>query len=413
MSSSSSDPTQLALAHLSGMATAYPDLASVYENLSSLYSRKLWHQLTLASLEFLSSPQTTLRTTPEGESSHLAYLQKVVLPIDKKLNSLSLARMAALVAFSLPDGTDVLTSLLDQKQRLGSAAALYIESRLGLLKLSLLARQGANLAVEPSLSILEDIQNTIERNRPILQQLADTESEAAIVHSSFYETAMTYRKAVGPPEGYYKEAIQYVAYTNLSELSQQDRYSLAVDLSLSALTGDGVFNFGEVVTSGAPILKALEGTEMGYLVKLLECGSRGDVIGFQVVADANREAIGRQPSLVSRAEAVKEKITLLALVNMVFERPSLERTLLFEDIAERVGVPLEQVEWVIMRALSLKLIEGTMDQVEQTVDVTWVMPRVLNTKQMEELAGRFGEWAVKVSKTRDYMLEHTGALLNQ
>jgi 26S proteasome regulatory subunit N9 len=343
----------------------------------------------------------------------LAYLQKVVLPIDKKLNPLSLARMAALVAFSLPDGTDVLTSLLGQKQRLGSAAALYIESRLGLLKLSLLARQGANLTVEPSLSILEDIQNTIERNRPILQQLADTESEAAIVHSSFYETAMTYRKAVGPPEGYYKEAIQYVAYTNLSELSQGDRYSLAVDLSLSALTGDGVFNFGEVVTSGAPILKALEGTEMGYLVKLLECGSRGDVIGFQAVADANREAIGRQPSLVSRAEAVKEKITLLALVNMVFERPSLERTLLFEDIAERVGVPLEQVEWVIMRALSLKLIEGTMDQVEQTVDVTWVMPRVLNTTQMGELASRFGEWAVKVSKTRDYMLEHTGALLNQ
>ncbi|KAL3797138.1 hypothetical protein HJC23_000476 [Cyclotella cryptica] len=412
-SSSSSDPTQTALAHLSSMSSVHPDLASVYDNLSSLYSRKLWHQLTVASLDFLSSPQTTLRTTPDGQSSHLAYLQKVVLPIDKKLNPLSLARMAALVAFSLPDGTDVLTSLLEQKERLGPSAALYLESRLGLLKLSLLARQGANLTVEPSLSMLDDIQTTIERNRPVLQQLADTESEAAIVHSSFYETAMTYRKAVGPPEGYYKEAIQYVAYTNLSELSQGDRYNLAIDLSLSALTGEGVFNFGEVVTSGAPILKALEGTEMGYLVKLLECGSRGDVIGFQAVADANREAIARQPSLVSRAEAVKEKITLLALVNMVFERPSLERTLLFEDIADRVGVPLEQVEWVIMRALSLKLIEGTMDQVEQTVDVTWVMPRVLNAMQMEELASRFGEWAVKVSKTRDYMLEHTGALLNQ
>ena len=395
------------------MASAYPDLASVYENLSSLYARKLWHQLTVASLEFLSSPQTTLRTTPDGQSSHLVYLQKVILPVDKKLNSLSLARMAALVAFSLPDGTDVLTSLADQKDRLGPSAALYLESRLGLLKLSLLARRGANLAVEPALSVLDDIHSNIERNRPILQQLADTEAEAAIVHSSFYETAMTYRKAVGPPEAYYKEAIQYVAYTNISELSPGDRYNLAVDLSLSALTGEGVFNFGEVVTSGAPILYALEGTEMGYLVKLLECGSRGDVVGFQAVADANTEAIGKQPSLVSRAEAVKEKITLLALVNMVFERPSLERTLLFEDIAERVGVPLEQVEWVIMRALSLKLIEGTMDQVEQTVDVTWVMPRVLNAKQMEELASRFGEWAVKVSKTRDYMLEHTAALLNQ
>ena len=106
-------------------------------------------------------------------------------------------------------------------------------------------------------------------------------------------------------------------------------------------------------------------------------------------------------------------VTLLALVNMVFERPSLERTLSFEDIAERIAVPLEQVEWVIMRALSLGLIKGTMDQVEQTVDVTWVMPRNLDEKQMSELATRFGEWAVKVSKTQDYMLEHTASLLNQ
>ena len=76
-------------------------------------------------------------------------------------------------------------------------------------------------------------------------------------------------------------------------------------------------------------------------------------------------------------------------------------------------VPVDQVEWVIMRALSLKLIKGTMDQVEQTVDVTWVMPRVLDNKQMSELSTRFGEWAVKVSKTKDFMEEHTGALFNQ
>ena len=145
--------------------------------------------------------------------------------------------MAILVAISLSDGTDMLTSQLDQKQWLGSAAMLYIESRLGLLKLSLLARQGANLTVEPSLSILEDIQNTIECNQPILQQLAVTEFEPAIVHSSFYETVMTYRKAIGPPKGYYKEAIQYMAYTNFSKLSQQDQHSLAIDSSLLALMG--------------------------------------------------------------------------------------------------------------------------------------------------------------------------------
>lgn len=414
------DITAAALEHLESMSTLHPDLSEPYQNLVGLYQRKLWHQLTMSTLEFVSTPSTTLRTTAEGTNSYLALFDRVVLPVDKKLNQLTLARIASAVAFSLLDDPPykdgvaaraILENLLEKRDRLGPAAALHAESRLGLLGLTVLARSGEALTTESSVKALEATKGAIDRNRSALAELADTESEAAVVHSAYYETAMTYRKAVGPPEAYYREAIQYVAYTSLSDLSEAERYGLATDLSLAALTGEGVFNFGEVVT--APALRCLEGTDLYYLVELLSAGARGDVLGFQRVADAHADAIRMQPSLVSRADAVKEKITLLALVNMVFERPSLERTLSFEDIAERVVVPLDQVEWVIMRALSLKLIRGTMDQVEQTVDVTWVMPRVLTGAQMSELATRFGEWAVKVSKTKDFMLEHTGALLNQ
>jgi len=402
------------------MSTLHPDLSEQYQHLVGLYQRKLWHQLTMGTLEFVSTPSSTLRTTAEGTNSYLALFDKVILPVDKKLNQLTLARIASAVSFSLLDDPPykdgvaaraILENLLEKRDRLGPSATLHAQSRLGLLGLTVLARGGEALTTESSIAALEGTKGSIDANRSVLAELADTESEAAVVHSAFYETAMTYRKAVGPPEAYYREAIQYVAYTSLSDLSQEERHSLATDLSLAALTGEGVFNFGEVVT--APALKCLEGTDLYFLVELLAAGARGDVLGFQRVADAHAANIQLQPSLVSRAEAVKEKITLLALVNMIFERPSLERTLSFEDIADRVVVPMDQVEWVIMRALSLKLIKGTMDQVEQTVDVTWVMPRVLDNKQMSELATRFGEWAVKVSKAKDYMLDHTGALLNQ
>lgn len=417
---SAADIATAAIDHLESMSTLQPDLSEQYQNLIDLYQKKLWHQLTMSTLEFVSLQSTTLRTTAEGINSYHALFEKVILPIDKKINQLTLARIASFVAFSLLDDPPykdgvaaraILENLLEKRDQLGPAAALYAGARLGLLGLTVLARSGEALTTESSVKALESTKEAINKGRPVLAELADTESEAAIVHSAFYETAMTYRKAVGPPEAYYREAIQFVAYTNLSELSQDERYSLATDLSLAALTGEGVFNFGEVVS--APALQCLEGTELSYLVELLSAGARGDVHGFQRVADSNAAAIQKQPTLVSRAEAVKEKITLLALVNMVFERPSLERTLSFEDISDRVGVPLEQVEWVIMRALSLNLIKGTMDEVEQTVDVSWVMPRALTSKQMTELATRFGEWAVKVSKTKDYMMEHTGALLNQ
>lgn len=414
---STADVTATALEHLESMSTLHPDLSPQYTSLANLYQRKLWHQLTMSTLDFVSTKDgSKLRTTGEGLNSYLALYDKVILPVEKKLNQLSLCRIASCVAFSLLEKDSVaacaiLENLLEHKERLGHSAALFAESRLGLLNLTVVGRSGEALTSEGSVKALEGVKEMILKNRPVLAELADTESEAAVVHSVFYETAMTYRKAVGPPEAFYKEAIQYVAYTSLSDLSKEEQYNLATDLSLAALTGEGVFNFGEVVT--ASCLQCLEGTDLSYLHELLAAGARGDVVGFQRVADANAAAIQLQPSLVSRAEAVKEKITLLALVNMVFERPSLERTLSFEDIADRVGVPLDKVEWVIMRALSLKLIKGTMDQVEQTVDVTWVMPRVLNNKQLSELATRFGEWAVKVSKAKDYMMEHTGALLNQ
>jgi 26S proteasome regulatory subunit N9 len=93
---------------------------------------------------------------------------------------------------------------------------------------------------------------------------------------------------------------------------------------------------------------------------------------------------------------------------MVFERPSSERTLPFAEIAARLGnpsLPIDQVEWVVMRAFSEKLMEGTMDQVEGMVHVTWVVPRVLDNVQMSAMAARFGEWATKVATTKDYMHE--------
>ena len=102
---------------------------------------------------------------------------------------------------------------------------------------------------------------------------------------------------------------------------------------------------------------------------------------------------------------VQEKITLLAMVGMIFDRPSSERTLAYADIAARIDLPVDQVELVVMRALSLGLIKGSMDQVDGTVDVTWVMPRVLDGPQLRALGERFGQWAVKVSKTKDYMSE--------
>ena len=45
-----------------------------------------------------------------------------------------------------------------------------------------------------------------------------------------------------------------------------------------------------------------------------------------------------------------------------------------------------------MRAMSLGLIRGTIDEVAQAVSVTWVQPRVLDTKEVATLSLQLADW---------------------
>lgn len=51
-----------------------------------------------------------------------------------------------------------------------------------------------------------------------------------------------------------------------------------------------------------------------------------------------------------------------------------------------------QVEWVLMRAMSLGLIKGIIDETEEFVQVSWVRPRVLDCQQLELLRGQLESW---------------------
>lgn len=47
--------------------------------------------------------------------------------------------------------------------------------------------------------------------------------------------------------------------------------------------------------------------------------------------------------------------------------------------------PLPQVEMLVMKALSLGLVKGSIDEVDCKVHMTWVQPRVLDISQVKYL----------------------------
>jgi 26S proteasome regulatory subunit N9 len=406
------------------MAGQFPDLGDKYYNKIATYCQeKLWHQLTTLVLDFVEEENkvTNLRPLQGGDfktkNTFLAMYHNVVLVVAGKINQLSLARIASSVAFcslevggtSVEESKQLLEELCtkQESQPNHTAPVLYLQSKIGLMVL-----QTASSKTIPK-EQLDKIYVTIKAGADLLNQLIPDTPDALVVNSAHYETSMTYYKIVGPPEAFYDEAIHYLNYYTPKEgataATDPKSYALAVDLCLAALTGEGVYNLGQVVSN--PILNILANTPDAWLVELLQACAKGDVQEFKALCQSKYPTqIASQPALVNMGQQMQEKITLLGLVELVFAKPASERTLEFTEIARGLEIPLEQVEWAIMRAFSVKLMEGIMDQVEGTVHVTWILPRALGTDQMADLAGRFGEWATKVNKIKDYMQEETPAL---
>lgn len=399
MSGPSLDAQQL----LANLAATHSSHEPFYTEVTVQLTAKRYHQLTVDILKFTSDPTSNLY----GDN-FLSLFQSVLVPIQSKLNSLALAKIAWNVATSLYAvelGINLLSNLMSTLDRKTQRYAhLYTESRLHLLKLHGI-RDDTNAM---SSHITADTKDFLKDHTLTLQELASTstESEVAAIHSAYYKTAMELYKIIGPADEYYKMAIQFLHYTPLDEIGgRDDVHTLARDLCLAALVGKGVYNFGTVVYENSKLLDTLEGTKDSYLVTLMQSAANGNVSAIQTLKEHKTEL----EQMGCGEIIILEKIMLLALVNMVFERGSGERTLKFSDIAKRLEISHDRVEWVVMKAFSLELIKGSMDQVDGVVNVTWVIPRVLDDSMMTTLADRFGEWAQRVEETRAYMGEHIPA----
>lgn len=107
---------------------------------------------------------------------------------------------------------------------------------------------------------------------------------------------------------------------------------------------------------------------------------------------------------------------------MTFKRPSHDRQLTFAEIAKETKLPVNEIELLVMKALSQGLVKGAIDQVSfclnfcfvyfysfvfqvaSTVNMTWVQPRVLDRSQIATMVTRLNEWCGHVA-TMEKLLE--------
>ena len=185
-----------------------------------------------------------------------------------------------------------------------------------------------------------------------------------------------------------------------------------------------------------PILDSLDRTDHEWIKRLLFTFNEGSIGKFEALAPVFMHEVHLttfhyvdfqprvflQSLLQESYPFLRQKICLMALIESVFKRSANDRIMSFQTIAEETRLPIDEVEHLVMKALrfvsirlpssyciyfiisrillwnSLKLIRGTLDQVDQKATITWVQPRVLSKDQIRMLAQRLDGWIAKLGE---------------
>ncbi|RAH46108.1 proteasome regulatory particle lid subunit RPN9 [Aspergillus brunneoviolaceus CBS 621.78] len=335
------------------------------------WERKLWHQLTDSLIEFFQLPESGPQRLPIFKNFVLSFADRI-----NQLKFVSLGLMASTECADDKERLSFLTSLADKVNKPDSQDA-YIYAL-------------ADVAnVKQRLQDLDGAQKDLE----VCQKVLDTfDSVETVVHASFYKVNADYYHAKQEFASFYKNALLYLACINLEDLSDAERVSRAYNLSVAALVSETIYNFGELLLH--PILDSLSATPHGWLRDLLFAFNRGDLTAYDVLAGN----VAKNQLLEQHRLFLYQKISLSALTEMVFRRPPHDRNLTFAAISAETKVKPQEIEHLIMKALSLGLLRGAIDQVAQVAQIHWVQPKVLDMKQIEGMRNRLKDWDAGVNQ---------------
>merc|ERR1711944_173914 len=101
----------------------------------------------------------------------------------------------------------------------------------------------------------------------------------------------------------------------------------------------------------------------------------------------------------------------MGLMEMTFRRDANDRQITFADIAHQAGLSEDKVELLVMKALSKGLVKGQIDQVGQSVNLTWVQPRVLDKNQLKTIMGKIATLNESIRSMENMMENNAGEIL--
>ncbi|XP_002734515.1 26S proteasome non-ATPase regulatory subunit 13-like [Saccoglossus kowalevskii] len=349
-------------------SSSSPEVAAEWAKLEELYNKKLWHQLTLHLLVFVKNP-----CFDQGDGLLQLY-EHFLSDFEHRINALSLTELVVIIIKQIkdPDESVAFLEKIKEKVKANEEAVILCMTAMAIIKLRTGKLEECKVIVLEAGKLLENIDGV------------------TTVHSRYYDVTSNCHKLMGSHADYYREALRYLGCINVEDIPSDEQKDRAFNLGLAALLGDGVYNFGELLAH--PVLDSLKETDKIWLVDLLFAFNSGNLERYESLKPQWKQ----QPDLAASEMNLRQKISLLCLMEMTFTRPANHRNLAFDEIAKEARLPVGEVEHLVMKALSLGLVKGSIDEVDKKVHMTWVQPRVLDLQQIAGMQQRLQHWCTDV-----------------
>ncbi len=379
-------PAPSSMSALDKISEAFPHLAVLCEQIHDFHRRQLWHQLTDSLQELVNDPVF-------ASGTHLYELYNSMLKlIARKLSPLRVSQLVYSVS----------------KQLDRPVAGTFLSDFLDVIKLDSEATILVNLYITEAYIQIGDESSYKERISASETKVSTTPVGNEVM-SQLYKCKLMISRVVGDATLFYKNSLLYLAHTPLQTISSSEQNALAAELCLAALLGESVYQLGELLLH--PIFKSLEGSNHAWLHSLVIAFSKGDLDAFNAITARNAALMQSLPSLRDGQVQLREKIRVFALMELARDRPANARTMPFDIIAQRASLSVAEVEFLVMKAVSLGLVKGSIDQVGQKVVVKWVQPRVLEHESISRLCSQLETWQKQVEVTAQLLQSEGGDMV--
>ncbi|KFP44983.1 26S proteasome non-ATPase regulatory subunit 13, partial [Chlamydotis macqueenii] len=322
---------------------------------------------TLQVLDFVQDP-----CFAQGDGLIKLY-ENFISEFEHRVNPLSLVEIILHVVRQMTDPNVALTFLEKTREKVKSSdeAVILCKTAIGALKLNI--------------GDLQVTKETIEEVEEMLNNLPGVTS----VHSRFYDLSSKYYQTIGNHASYYKDALRNLRVGLYVPLWKAGAFGKRLPALRSAAFNCEVL----LIRFTGPLL----GSGSVVMAPSLVSEGRG--------SPRTRRFIPLQPDLAANEALLLQKIQLLCLMEMTFTRPANHRQLTFEEIAKSAKVTVNEVELLVMKALSVGLVKGSIDEVDKRVHMTWVQPRVLDLQQIKGMKDRLEFWCTDV-RSMEMLVEH-------